>query len=114
MAGEPERFAYEPFGRYDPSDVTALPNGDLLVLDRGFRLPFTFSARISLVAARDVAAGRIARGHLIATIDAPLIHDNFEGIDTTVENGATIVWIVSDDNQMFLQRTLLLKFRLDR
>lgn len=110
----PTRFAYEPFGRYDPSDVTALPNGDLLVLDRGFRLPFTFSARVSRVDRRDVAAGRIARGQLIATIDAPLIHDNFEGIDTTVENGATIVWIVSDDNQMFLQRTLLLKFRLER
>ena len=114
VARSPSRFAYEPYGRYDPSDVTALPNGDLLVLDRGFRLPFTFSARISRVAARDVAAGRIARGRLIATIDAPLIHDNFEGIDTTDENGATIVWIVSDDNQMFLQRTLLLKFRLDR
>ncbi len=113
-AGVPERFAYEPYGRYGPSDVTALPNGDLLVLDRGFRLPFIFSARISRVAARDVAAGRIARGELIATIDAPLIHDNFEGIDTTVENGATIVWIVSDDNQMVLQRTLLLKFRLER
>ncbi|MES3100140.1 esterase-like activity of phytase family protein [Sphingomonas faeni] len=112
-AGEPERFAYEPFGRYDPSDVTALPNGDLLVLDRGFSLPFRWSNRISLVAARDMAAGRIARGRLITTIDAPLIHDNFEGIDTTVENGKTIVWIVSDDNQMFLQRTLLLKFRLD-
>jgi hypothetical protein len=111
-AAPPSRFAYEPYGRYDPSDATALPNGDLLVLDRGFRLPFTFSARISRVAARDVATGRTAKGRLIATIDAPLIHDNFEGIDTTEENGATIVWIVSDDNQMFLQRTLLLKFRL--
>ncbi len=114
QGGSPRRFAYEPYGRYDPSDVTALPNGDLLVLDRGFRLPFRWSNRISRVRAGDVAVGRIVRGQLIATIDAPLIHDNFEGIDTTVENGATIVWIVSDDNQMFLQRTLLLKFRLDR
>jgi hypothetical protein len=113
-SGPAERFAYEPYGRSDPSDVTALPNGDLLVLDRAFRLPFTFSARISRVAARDVAAGRVARGTLIATIDAPLVHDNFEGIDTTVENGQTIVWLVSDDNQMVLERTLLLKFRLDR
>ncbi len=113
-AGSPQRFGYVPYGRYDPSDVTALPNGDLLVLDRGFALPFRWSNRISRVDARDVVAGRIARGRLIATIDAPLIHDNFEGIATTVENGATIVWIVSDDNQMFLQRTLLLKFRLDR
>jgi hypothetical protein len=111
-SGPPQRFAYEPYGRSDPSDVTALPNGDLLVLDRSFRLPFRFFARISRIDARDVAAGRIVRGRLIATIDAPLIHDNFEGIATTVENGATIVWIVSDDNQMILQRTLLLKFRL--
>ena len=113
-AGPPQRFAYEPHGRYDPSDVTALPNGDLLVLDRAFSLPFRWSNRISRIRARDVAAGRIARGTLIATIDAPLIHDNFEGIDTTIENGATIVWLVSDDNQMVLQRTLLLRFRLDR
>jgi hypothetical protein len=113
-AGPPKRFAYEPYGRYDPSDATALPNGDLLVLDRGFSLPFRWSNRISLVVARDVAEGRVARGRPIATIDAPLIHDNFEGITTTIENGATIVWIVSDDNQMVLQRTLLLKFRLDR
>ncbi len=112
-AGEPARFAYMPYGRYDPSDVTALPNGDLLVLDRAFSLPFRWSNRISLVDRADVAEGRIARGRLIATIDAPLIHDNFEGIATTIENGRTIVWIVSDDNQMVLQRTLLLKFRLD-
>lgn len=114
QAGVPLRFAYAPYGRYDPSDVTALPNGDLLVLDRAFRLPFRFSARISLVDRSEIAEGRIAKGRLIATIDAPLIHDNFEGITTTVENGATIVWIVSDDNQMVLQRTLLLKFRLER
>ncbi len=113
-AGAPTRFAYEPYGRYDPADIAALPNGDLLVLDRGFRLPFRWSNRISRIDRHDIAQRRIARGRLIATIDAPLIHDNFEGIDTIVENGATIVWIVSDDNQMFLQRTLLLKFRLDR
>ncbi|HXH15285.1 MAG TPA: esterase-like activity of phytase family protein [Sphingomonas sp.] len=113
-AAPPQRFAYEPYGRFDPSDATALPNGDLLILDRGFSLPFRWSNRISRVRAKDVVGGRVARGRLIATIDAPLIHDNFEGIDTTVEDGATIVWIVSDDNQMFLQRTLLLKFRLDR
>lgn len=112
--GVPMRFAYAPYGRYDPSDVTALPNGDLLVLDRAFSLPFRFSARISRVDRSEVAEGRIAKGRLIATIDAPLIHDNFEGITTTRENGATIVWIVSDDNQMVLQRTLLLKFRLER
>jgi hypothetical protein len=35
-----------------------------------------------------------------------------EGVSTTVENGRTIVWLVSDDNFSPLQRTLLLKFAL--
>ena len=39
---------------------------------------------------------------------------SFRMVATTQEKGATIVWLVSDDNQSLLQRTLLLKFRLDR
>jgi hypothetical protein len=110
----PRRLAYMPHGRFDPADATALPNGDLLVLDRDFQLPYHFSNRISLVPAKAIRAGGVARGRLLATFDAPLIHDNFEGIATTIENGATIVWLISDDNQSVLQRTLLLKFRLDQ
>jgi len=110
---QPMHFAYMPFGRYDPSDATALPGGDLLILDRAFHLPYRFGNRLSLVRARDVKQGVVARGQLLAVLEAPLIHDNFEGIGTTVENGATIVWLVSDDNQSILQRTLLLKFRLN-
>ncbi len=110
---QPVHFAYMPFGRYDPSDATALPDGDLLILDRAFHLPYRFGNRLSLVRARDVKQGVVVRGQLLSVLEAPLIHDNFEGISTTVENGATIVWLVSDDNQSILQRTLLLKFRLD-
>lgn len=110
----PRRLAYIPHGRFDPADAAALPNGDVLVLDRAFRLPYHFSNRLSLVPAKAIRAGGIARGRLLATLDAPLIHDNFEGVAATIENGATIVWLISDDNQSMLQRTLLLKFRLDR
>ena len=109
----PRYFAYMPVGRYDPADATALPNGDLLVLDRAFRLPYRFSNRLSLVPAAAIRPDRIARGRLLATLDSPLIHDNFEGVSVTQERGATIVWLVSDDNQSLLQRTLLLKFRLE-
>lgn len=107
------RFAYVPFGRYDPADAAALPNGDLLVLDRGFALPFHWSNRVSIVAAADIGAGKVARGRSIATLDAPLIHDNFEGLAVTREGADTILWLVSDDNQMPIQRSLLLKFKLD-
>ena len=110
----PAHFAYLPDGRYDPADATALPNGDLLVLDRAFRLPYRFSNRLSLVPAAAIRPGRVVRGRLLALLDSPLIHDNFEGLATTQEDGATIVWMVSDDNQSLLQRTLLLKFRLNR
>lgn len=113
----PVHFAYMPFGRFDPSDATALPNGDLLVLDRSFRLPYRFGNRLSLVPAAAIGPGqgpgKVVRGRLLASLEAPLTHDNFEGLATTIEDGATIVWMVSDDNQSALQRTLLLKFRLD-
>ncbi|GAA3260107.1 hypothetical protein GCM10020258_22400 [Sphingomonas yabuuchiae] len=51
---------------------------------------------------------------MLAELDSPLIHDNFEGVAVTQEAGATILWLVSDDNQLFLQRNYLLKFRLER
>jgi hypothetical protein len=55
----------------------------------------------------------VVRGRVIATLRRPLVHDNFEGLAISRERGRTIVWLVSDDNQLFLQRTLLLKFALD-
>ena len=39
--------------------------------------------------------------------------DNMEGLDAWVRaDGATIVSLLSDDNQSFLQRTIYLEFRL--
>ncbi|KQM64484.1 hypothetical protein ASE75_10375 [Sphingomonas sp. Leaf17] len=120
FAGDPTRdpqiafrFAYVATGRFDPADMTELPNGDLLVLDRAFALPFRWSNTLSIVRRQDIRPNGVARGRRIATIAAPLINDNFEGVSVTQERGATMIWIVSDDNQLVLQRTLLLKFRLD-
>lgn len=109
----PRHFAYSIAGRYDVADAAALPNGDLVVLERDFRLPYRWSNRLTLVPAAEIRPGRVAQGRLLATLDTPLIHDNFEGVAVTQEGGATILWLVSDDNQSMLQRSLLLKFRLD-
>ncbi len=113
LAGRARRFGYMVAPRHDVADAVALPDGDLLVLERSFALPFRFGNRIVRVAARDVAPGRVARGRLLATLAAPLIHDNFEGMAVAREGGRTILWLVSDDNQFPLQRSLLLKFALD-
>lgn len=106
------RFTYLPPAGYDPSDATLLPDGDLLVLNRRFAFPYDFTVKLTIVAGRAIHPGARVAGREIASLAAPLIHDNFEGVAITRERGATIVWLVSDDNQSMLQRTLLLKFRL--
>ena len=109
----PVRFDYRPPAGYSPSDAAVLPNGALLVLNRRFDLPFRWSAKLTLVPAGAIRAGAIVKGREIATLAPPLVTDNYEGVAVTREGGATIVWLVSDDNQSRLQRSLLLKFRLD-
>jgi len=107
------RFSYRPPRGYDPSDAAELPDGDLLVLNRRFALPYDFTAILTIVPRAAIAPGRTVKGVPVARFAAPLIHDNFEALAVTREGADTIVWIASDDNQSMLQRSLLLKFRLD-
>lgn len=109
----PRRFLYQVSPDHDVADAAALPDGSLIVIERRFRLPFRFSNRIMLVPADGIVPGRLAKGRLLAELDAPLIHDNFEGVAVTQEDGATMLWLVSDDNQTMLERSYLLKFRLE-
>lgn len=107
------RFGYQPPQDYDPSDAVELPDGRVLVLNRRIALPFRWSAKLTLIDPKDFRPGAILRGREIATLAPPLYVDNFEGLAITRENAATILWIVSDDNLFVLQKTLLMKFRLD-
>jgi hypothetical protein len=107
------RWAYLPPPGYNPSDATELPNGDILIVNRRFDLPFRFTTILTVVDRAAIHQGVVVRGRPIAQLVAPLINDNFEGVAVTREGGATILWLVSDDNQSILQRSLLLKFRLD-
>lgn len=120
FAGDPtdprsaaRRFVYRAAPGHRPVDVTELPDGRLLVLERRFQLPFRWTARLALVPRGAARPGRMVEGRTIARLGAPLIADNFEGVAAVREGGATMLWLVSDDNQSRLQRTLLLKFRLD-
>ncbi|MEP7005093.1 MAG: esterase-like activity of phytase family protein [Sphingomonas bacterium] len=106
-------FSFLPPAGFDPSDITALPDGRLLVLVRKFRLPLTFAAKLMEVDPASIRPGAMVRGREIATLAEPLIHGNFEGLAVTREGSATIIWICSDNDQLFLQRSLLLKFRLE-
>jgi hypothetical protein len=112
--GVPKHFAYMVHPKFDVADAVALPGGDLLVVERRFQLPYRFTTIMTRVAATDIGEGMVARPRDVATLASALIHDNFEGIAVTREGAATILWLVSDDNQSLLQRSLLLKFRLDQ
>lgn len=109
---KPWSFGYRPPAGHDPSDATELPNGDLLVLNRRFSLPFRFSVKLTVVPRGSIRPGRIVEGREIATLGQPALGENWEGVAITREGDATIVWLVSDEDEPLLQRTVLAKFRL--
>lgn len=103
-------FAYQPPTGYRITDIAALPDGRLLALHRRFNYVSGVSAKIGLIDPASIAAGRLVQPTIIATLDPPFPVDNMEGIAVERERGKTIVWIISDDNYLAVQRTLLLKF----
>ena len=98
---------------YSPTDAAQLPDGRILILTRKFSIFSLFTARLVIVDPARFAAGAVVAGQDVARLESPVVTDNYEGVSVTQEQGRTIVWIVSDDNYMGWQRTLLLKFALD-
>jgi hypothetical protein len=104
------RLVWRTDAGFRPTGAATLPNGGVLVLERRILPP---AARIRLLAAEDIQSKATLDGKEIARFEGTVTFDNMEGIDTRQsENGETLVFVVSDDNYSFLQRTLLLMFRL--
>jgi len=101
-----------PPGGYRATDAALLPDGRVLILNRGLAW-LRLSAKLVIADPRALAAGGVIEGQEIATLEAPLTIDNMEGVSVTREGGRLIVWLVSDDDYMRLFRhSLLLKFAL--
>lgn len=107
------RFRYVAPPQFAVTDAVALSDGRVLVLVRRFGLPQLFTARLQLIDAGAIRPGAIVTGRTIAAFEGDVIHDNFEALALTREGGRDVLWIASDDNQAFWQRSLLLKFRLE-
>jgi hypothetical protein len=112
-AAQPTRLSYRGPEGFSPVDAAQLPDGRILVLNRRFAFTSLFSANLTLIDPSPMTPGSVLSGQVIATFKSPVLADNFEGLAVSAENGRTIIWIVSDDNYMRWQRTLLLKFALD-
>ena len=107
-------LGYRPAPGFKPTDAATLAGGDVLVLSRSFSLIGGFRARLERIPAGAIRPGAVLRGALLAHLAHPLTVDNFEGVAAVRDSdGGTLVYILSDDNFNFFQRTLLLLFRLD-
>lgn len=102
--------------RNDPYDITDgafLPDGDLLLLERRFRLSDGIGMRIRRIKGAEIRPGALLDGEVL--MDADMSHqiDNMEGIDVMqLPDGDVRIILVSDDNHSILQRNLMLEFRL--
>ncbi|MBU1175070.1 MAG: esterase-like activity of phytase family protein [Alphaproteobacteria bacterium] len=95
----------------NPTDCAFLPNGDMLLLERGTGI-FGFVMQVRRIAANEVRPGAAISGDVVLTASGGAI-DNMEGITVhAAPNGETRFVIVSDNNYNEWERTLLLEFGL--
>lgn len=95
------------------SDLTALPSGDILALERRYTLRLATVVRVRRIPAATIVPGADLNPELIAELRPPLTMDNMEGLAARQDaDGRTLVYMISDDNFTFLQKTLLLMFEL--
>jgi hypothetical protein len=107
-------LSYEPSANFHASDCAALPNGDVIVLERRLSIFLSFSARLKRIRAESIRPHAVLKGEELLRLDPPRRLDNFEGIAVREDQGETLIYLISDDNFHPLQRTLLLQFRLPR
>ncbi len=101
-----------PSGAFRPTDLTVLPTGDVLLLERSVSLFGGFAARLSIIGTAAIAAGARLAGQELAVIRSPLPVDNFEAAAArAAPDGSVLIYLLSDDNFNEAERTLLLQFR---
>jgi hypothetical protein len=94
-----------------PTDCAFLPNGDLLVLERGVVL-ISFAARLVRIRAADVKPGAQLTGEVLYEGTGGDL-DNMEGVAVhATPSGETRITLISDDNFNDWERNLLLEFTL--
>lgn len=108
------RLSYPGDPDFAPTDAAQLPGGDLLVVERKFNPLTGVAIRLRRVPLSQLAPGGNIAGEIIATLRPPMAVDNYEGLAVRRgRDGETLIYLLSDDNFNFLQRTLLVMFELE-
>jgi len=109
---QPGLFRVARHDGYDITDLAFLPSGDMLLLERWYQPMRGVGMRIRRIAGRDLRAGAILDGPYLVEVDLGYEIDNMEGLAVHLEQGRTVLTLISDDNFSVLQRTVLLEFEL--
>ena len=114
LTGAPHKLHLTATGGFDITDVAALADGSMLVLERRFRWTEGVKMRLRLVKAGEITPGAVLEGESLFEADMGYEIDNMEGLAVHHgPKGETVVTLISDDNfNRFLQRTVLLQFTL--
>ncbi len=98
---------------FDISDAALLPSSDVLLLERRFSWWTGIAMRLRRIAVADIVPGALVDGSDVLSADNGYQIDNMEGLSVHTDvSGATVLTLISDDNFNFLQRTVLLQFKL--
>ena len=104
-----------PMGSFEPSDLALLPMEICCCWSGASACWRDSSTRLSLIEGAAVKPGAVLQPREMAILAAPLSVDNFEAVAARqAPDGSTLIYVLSDDNQRMLQRTLLLQFRLTK
>lgn len=98
---------------YNITDADFLPNGDLLLLERRFNIARGVGMRIRKIDVSTIKKGATVDGEVLIDVGSGYQIDNMEGMSvTTDDQGEVFITLISDDNHSFLQRNLMLEFKL--
>jgi hypothetical protein len=98
-----------------PTDLTRLPNGDYLLLERRFSLLAGAGMQLRLISKDDVKPGAVVDGTVLLDTDQRHLIDNMEGVSVRQDQkGDVWIYVISDDNFNPLQHTYLMMFKMKR
>lgn len=110
---EPVAFRIRRQDGYDLTDAKIGPDGRLYVLERAASLTMGVRCRLRAFLLSNIRPGVVVDG--VTLFEASLSEeiDNMEGLSIwRADDGETRISMISDDNHVFIQRTVYLEFRL--
>lgn len=106
-----QRLVYLAARGYRPTGAATLPDGDVVVIERRDPMLILTGGRVVLLPQSAVQGGRGIGGIELGRLVPPALNANYEGIAAWRDgSGRTRLLVISDNNFLSVQRTLLLQF----